>query len=118
MTGEDGVGAVELFEGDDEGEFVLEGQGAEGPAEVGLSEEALVVTIGAADDEGHIACRLLPLSDLRGKFAAGDRASLFVQDHAEASCLLEDHALALALASVLFCGGVPGSVRANLQQKA
>ena len=48
---QNGAGAVELFEGDDEGEFVLEGQGAKGPTEVGLMEEALVVAIGPADEE-------------------------------------------------------------------
>ncbi len=36
VASQDGMGAVELFEDDDEGEFVLESQGAEGPAEVGL----------------------------------------------------------------------------------
>ena len=39
VAGEDGVGAVELFEGDNEGEFVLEGEGAEGPEEVGGVEQ-------------------------------------------------------------------------------
>ena len=32
----DGVGAVELFEQDDEGEFVLQGEGREGPDGVGF----------------------------------------------------------------------------------
>ena len=34
-AGEDGLGAVELLEGDDQGEFVLEGLRTEGPKEVG-----------------------------------------------------------------------------------
>lgn len=39
MAGKDGVGAVELLEGDNEGEFVLKGEGAEGPEEVGGVEQ-------------------------------------------------------------------------------
>jgi hypothetical protein len=39
MAGEDGASAVELLEGHDKGEFVLEGKGAEGPEEIsGLGE--------------------------------------------------------------------------------
>jgi len=39
LTAFDGVGAVEVFEEDDEGEFVLEGEGGEGPDGVGLEAE-------------------------------------------------------------------------------
>ena len=85
MPRQNGAGAVELFEGDDEGEFVLEGQGAKGPTEVGLMEEALVVAIGPADEESHITCLFLPLGDLRGKFATGRRVAALIKDHAEAS---------------------------------
>ena len=85
MPRQNGAGAVELFEGDDEGEFVLEGQGAKGPTEVGLMEEALVVAIGPADEESHIACFLLPLGDLHGKFATAQRVAALIKDHAEAS---------------------------------
>jgi hypothetical protein len=51
MTGQDGVGAVELFEGDDEGEFVLEGERAEGPEEVGGVEQGLIVSVRPANDQ-------------------------------------------------------------------
>lgn len=93
---QNGAGAVELFEGDNEGEFVLEGQGAEGPREVGLIEEALVVAIGPADEEGHIACRLLPLANLGGKFAAGERVATLVKNHAEASFTADEQVGAFA----------------------
>ena len=83
MADEDGVGAVELFEGDDEGEFVLEGDGAKGPEEVGAFEESRGVSVGAADDEGDRACRLLPMVDLGGELAAGELLSVFVENDAE-----------------------------------
>jgi hypothetical protein len=51
MTGQDGVGAVELFERDDEGEFVLEGERAEGPEKVGGVEQGLIVSVRPADDQ-------------------------------------------------------------------
>ena len=85
MAGEDRAGAVELLEGDDEGEFVLEGQGAEGPAEVGLIEETLVMSVSAADDDGHGTGSLLPLVELGGELAAGEWRSMFVENHAEAA---------------------------------
>ena len=79
------MGAVKLFEGDNEGEFVLQGQGTEGPAEVGLIEETLVVSVSAADDDGHGTGGLLPLVELGGELAAGERRSMFVKNHAEAA---------------------------------
>jgi hypothetical protein len=85
MAGENSAGAVELFEGDDEGEFVLEGEGAEGPEEVGLIEETLVVSVGAADDDRHGTGSLLPLAELGRELAAGEWSSVFVEDHAEAA---------------------------------
>jgi hypothetical protein len=51
MTGQDGVGAVELFKGDNEGELVLEGERAEGPEEVGGVEQGLIVSVRPADDQ-------------------------------------------------------------------
>ena len=69
---QNGAGAVELFEGDDEGEFVLEGQGAEGPEEVGGFEQRAVVAVGAAEDDGHGTGSLLPLVELGGELAAGE----------------------------------------------
>ena len=82
---QNGAGAVELFEGDDEGEFVLESQRAEGPAEVGSLEQTLVVSVSAADDDGHGTGGLLPLVELGGELAAGEWCSVFVEDHAEAA---------------------------------
>ena len=72
MPRQNGMGAVKLFEGDNEGEFVLQGQGTEGPAEVGLIEETLVVSVSAADDDGHGTGGLLPLVELGGELAAGE----------------------------------------------
>lgn len=80
MANEDGVRAVELFEGDNEGEFVLQGERTEGPEEIGLIEESFVVAVGTANDHGHGAGGLLPLGELRGELAAGELLSVFVED--------------------------------------
>jgi len=85
MPRQNGAGAVELFEGDHEGEFVLESEGTERPEEVGVIKETFGVTICAADDQGNRAGGLLPLVEFGGQLAAGDKRSVFVEDNAEAS---------------------------------
>jgi hypothetical protein len=83
MAGENRAGAVDLLEGNNQGEFVLEGEEAEGPEEVGLIEEALVMSIGTADDDGRGAGGLLPFVEFRGELAAGELWSVLVEDDAE-----------------------------------
>ena len=85
MTRHDGAGAVDLFEGDDEGEFVLQGESAEGPEETGRIEQLAGVAIGPADDEGDGAGGLLPGIDLRGELAAGELLAVFIENHPETS---------------------------------
>jgi hypothetical protein len=50
-AGENCVCAVDLFQGDDECEFVLEGEGAEGPEEVRTLEDAFGEPVCASHDE-------------------------------------------------------------------
>lgn len=85
MPCSNGVGAVDLFEGDDEGEFVLEREGAEGPDEVGFVDQFAGVSVGPADEEGDIASVGLPLLELGGEGAAGEGLAVFVEDHAKAA---------------------------------
>jgi len=57
-AGFDAGDSVELFEEDEEGEFVLEGEGGEGDHAVGCFADLGTVSIGCADEEGdafHIA---------------------------------------------------------------
>ena len=83
MARQDGVRAVELFEGDDEGEFVLQGEGTEGPEEIRGLKEGLVVSVCAANNDGDRAGGLAPLVDLGRQLAAGQRRAAFVQNHAK-----------------------------------
>jgi hypothetical protein len=82
MAGKNGVGAVELLEGDDESEFVLEREGAEGPEEVGGVEQRGIVSVGTADDHGDASPGLSPLVDFGGEFAAGRGRAAFVEHDA------------------------------------
>jgi hypothetical protein len=50
-AGENCLCAVDLFQGDDECEFVLEGEGAEGPEEVRTLEDAFGEAVCASHDE-------------------------------------------------------------------
>ena len=47
----DGIGAVELFEQDDEGEFVLQSERGESPDRVGFLTKFGGVSIGGSDKE-------------------------------------------------------------------
>ena len=47
----DGIGAVELFQKNDEGEFVLQSQRRERPDCIALGAEILGVPVGSSDEE-------------------------------------------------------------------
>ena len=93
-AGEDGFGAVELLEGDEEGEFVLEGLWAEGPEEVGLGAGGFVPTVGGADHDGAAGgAAVLEGLDFGGEGAAGKHASAFVEEDEVGAFGQVEHAL-------------------------
>jgi len=82
-VGEDLMGAVELFEGDEGGEFVLHGVGAECPEPIGGGADGCGEAIGTADEEGDGFMVRLPLVDALGEVAAGEGGAVFVEGDAE-----------------------------------
>lgn len=89
----DGIDAVELFEEDDEGEFVLEGEGGEGEDEVALAAKFVGVAVGAADEKGdrlHVATEFEDV-DAFDELGGGESFAAFVEGDAEgARALLEE----------------------------
>ena len=92
-AGEDSLGAVDLFEGDDEGEFVLEGLGTEGPEEVGAGAGFPIPAFGAADEEGDFWNGAVPeFLDFGGEGAAGECGAALVEQDAVAAIRKFQHA--------------------------
>jgi len=79
--------AVELFEENDEGELVLEGEGREGPDSVGFLAEFGAVAIGGTDEEGDAfeAGVHFPSVDFFDKLLGGPVLAPFVEGDAEAA---------------------------------
>ena len=78
-AGEEGFGAIDLLEGDEEGEFVLEGLGAERPEEIGVSAGGVVPPLGGSDEEGAPRDRaVLEFLDFGSEGATGKLFSILV----------------------------------------
>jgi len=100
MAGPEGVGAVELFHHHDGGQFVLEGEGAEGPEPVGAAPECLSVPVGPANEKSDPLDRpVLPFGPFLRKFAARGRLAPLIQNDPEASGGSVEKAGAFFLAS-------------------
>jgi len=80
----DGVDPVDLFEEDDESEFVLEGERAEGPDFLGGGAEGWAVAVCAADEEGDaFGAGHFPAVDADAEGVGGEGAAAFVHGDAE-----------------------------------
>jgi hypothetical protein len=54
-SAQDRVGSVNLFQGHQQGEFVLQGHPAQGKNEIGIFSDRFVVTISSAGDQADTA---------------------------------------------------------------
>jgi hypothetical protein len=85
-SGEDGVGSIDLFEGNDESKFVLESQRAERPEQVRAFDNSWGESVCATDEKGtRFAWIGLDFPYFLGKRAAGQVFARFVQDQAKAT---------------------------------
>ena len=83
---EDGMRPVDLFEGDDEGKFVLEGEGTERPEQIRAFDDARGEPVRASDEKGARFSRIgLDFPDLFGKRSAGQAFTPLVKDQAKTS---------------------------------
>ena len=71
MARQNGAGAVELFESDDESEFVLQGERPEGPEEICSLEKGAVMSVCTSQNDGDRARGLAPLVDLGRQLTQG-----------------------------------------------
>jgi len=86
FTAFDGVDAVDLFEEDDEGQFVLKGEGTEGPDVAALAAECGAVAVCTADEEGDaFGAVQFPAVDRLAEGVRGERAAAFVHGDAQAA---------------------------------
>ena len=97
-AGENRVRSIDLFERDDEGQFVLEGERAQGPEEVCAGQHAFREPVCPADDECADFSRIaLDFPDLFGEPAAGKALAVFVENQAEAALATSEQLAAFAL---------------------
>lgn len=93
-TGKDHVSAVNLLEGDDEGEFVLEGECAQRPEEICAVSHRFVPSVGGADEEGAARDRMVfEFLDSCGKSTAGELFAALIEKNAVATFRESQHAL-------------------------
>ena len=87
VVAEEGLDAVELFEEDDEGEFVLEGEGGKGEEEVRLFAGGGGVAVGGAEEvgDGLDGGVELPGFGFSGELFGGEEFAALVEDDAEGS---------------------------------
>ena len=85
-AGQEGVNSVDLFEQDNEGEFVLHGVATKAEDVIAGGAKSRGVTISSADEEGDVFDGLeLPAADLGFEFAGGPVEAAFVHGDAEAA---------------------------------
>jgi hypothetical protein len=85
-SGEDGMGSIDLFEGDDESKFVLKRERAERPEQVRAFDDARGEAVCASDEKGTCFSGIaLDFPYLLGKRAAAQAFASLVQDQAKAS---------------------------------
>ena len=86
QSGEDGMGSIDLFEGDDEGKFVLEGERAERPEQVCAFHDPGGKSVGAPDEQGTCFSRIgLDFPYHLRKRSAGQVLASLVENQAKAS---------------------------------
>ena len=91
---EDHVSAVNLLEGDDESEFVLEGECTQRPEEIRAASHGFVPSVGGADEKGATRDRLVfEFLDPCGKRTAGELLAPFIEQNAVATFRESEHAL-------------------------
>ena len=79
-SGEDRFGAVDLLEGYEQGEFVLEGLRAERPKQIGPRARDFIPSIGCADKQCKTRNRAVAeLLDFGGKGATGEGFSALIE---------------------------------------
>ena len=114
-TGENRVRSIDLFERDDQGQFMLEGERAQGPKEVCAGQHAFREPVRPADDECADFSRIaLDFPDLFGEPAAGKALAVFVENQAEAALAAAEQLAAFALGVRRLDGG--GVDRAEASQ--
>ena len=85
-SGEDGVCSIDLFEGDDEGKFVLKCERAERPEQVGALDDPCGESVCATDEQGTRFSGIgLDFPYFLGKRTAGQGFASLVKDQAKAS---------------------------------
>ena len=91
---EDHVSAVNLLKGDNEGEFVLEGECAQRPEEIRAASHGFVPSVGGADEERAARDRMVfEFLDSCGKSTAGELLAPFIEQNAVATLGEGQHAL-------------------------
>lgn len=95
--GEDRFGAVDLLEGYEQGEFVLEGLRAERPQQIGPRARDFIPSVGSADKECKMRNRAVAeFLDFGRKGAAGEGFSSLVEKHTVAALGKLEHPLVQA----------------------
>ena len=82
----DHVSTVNLLEGDDESEFMLERECAQRPEEIRAASHGFVPSVGGADEKGAARDRLVfEFLDPCGKRAAGELFAALIEQNAVAT---------------------------------
>lgn len=90
---EDHVGAVNLLKGDDESEFMLEGECTQRPEEIRAASHGFVPSVGSTNEECAARDRLIfEFLDPCCKRAAGELFAPFIEQNAVASLGEGEHA--------------------------
>ncbi len=96
-SGEDRFGAVDLLEGYEQGEFVLESLWAERPKQIGPRARDFIPSVGSADKECKTRNRAVAeFLDFGRKGAAGEGFSSLVEKHPVAALGKLEHPLVQA----------------------
>ena len=93
-TGKDHVSTVNLLEGDDESEFMLEGECTQRPEEIRAASHGFVPSVGGADEECAARDRLVfEFLDSCGKSTAGELFAALIEQDAMATLGEREHAV-------------------------
>ena len=93
-TRKDHVRAVNLLEGDDESEFMLEGECTQRPEEIRAASHGIIPPVGGADEECAARDRLVfEFLYSCGKSTAGELLAPFIEQNAMATFRESEHAV-------------------------
>ena len=88
------MSTVNLLEGNDESELVLEGECAQRPEEIRAASHGFVPSVGGADEKGATRDRLVfEFLDSCGKSTAGELLAAFIEQNAVATLGEGEHAV-------------------------